>query len=264
MPVYLGCLDQILLPYVGKLSEEDLYQRLRHFWIMLDRNLPDAFMHANIGPTDNVICRIILRVDRELKQVAPNLTFIYDEKITPESLLSVAIENICETAKPHIANNEMIKKDFDDKGYGVVSCYNSLPVAGGGSTLSRINLKEVALRSKNIDDFLQNTLPHYCQLQLNLIKARSAFLFEKSNFFTHSFLVKEGIIDADRFAPMFGIYAMAEAVNILQEKSNLAGRYGKDEDANDLASTISQQLAGFVDSHEIKYAWRGKAMLHAQ
>ena len=264
MPVYLGCLDQILLPYVGNLSEEDLYQRLRHFWIMLDRNLPDAFMHANIGPTDNVICRIILRVDRELKQVAPNLTFIYDEKITPESLLSVAIENICETAKPHIANNKMIKKDFDDKGYGVVSCYNSLPVAGGGSTLSRINLKEVALRSKNIEDFLQNTLPHYCQLQLNLIKARSAFLYEKSNFFTHSFLVKEGIIDAGRFAPMFGIYAMAEAVNILQEKSNLAGRYGKDQDANDLASTISQQLAAFVDSHEIKYAWRGKAMLHAQ
>lgn len=264
MPVYLGCLDQVLLPYVGNLSEDKLYQRLKHFWIMLDRNLPDAFMHANIGPTDNIICRIILRIDRELKQVAPNLTFIYDENITPKSLLSVVIGNICETAKPHIANNMMIKKDFDHKGYGIVSCYNSLPVAGGGSTLSRINLNMVALRSKNIDDFLQNTLPHYCQLQLNLIKARSAFLYEKSNFFTSSFLVKEGVIDASRFAPMFGVYSMAEAVDILQEKSNFAGRYGKDEDANELASTISKQLAEFVENHKIKYAWRGKAMLHAQ
>ncbi|MCT6885506.1 MAG: YjjI family glycine radical enzyme, partial [Gilliamella apis] len=247
MPVYLGCLDQVLLPYVGNLTEEELYPRLKRFWIMLDRNLPDAFMHANIGPTDNVICRVILRVDRELKQVAPNLTFIYDENITPESLLNIAIENICHTAKPHIANNMMIKKDFDDKGYGVVSCYNSLPIAGGGSTLSRINLKEVALKSKSITDFLQNTLPYYCQLQLNLIKARSEFLYEKSNFFANSFLVKEGLIDANRFAPMFGIYAMAEAVNILQEKSNLTGRYGVDEDANQLATTISQQLADFID-----------------
>ena len=130
MPVYLGCLDQILLPYVGNLTEDEIYQRLKHFWIMLDRNLPDAFMHANIGPTDNIICRVILRIDRELKQVAPNLTFIYDEDITPESLLLVAIENICETSKPHIANNNMIQKDFGDQGYGVVSCYNSLPVSG--------------------------------------------------------------------------------------------------------------------------------------
>ncbi|WP_442899746.1 YjjI family glycine radical enzyme [Gilliamella sp. App2-1] len=264
MPVYLGCLDQILLPYVGSLTEDQLYQRLKHFWIMLDRNLPDAFMHANIGPTDNIISRVILRVDKELKQVAPNLTFIYDENITPESLLLTVIDNICDTAKPHIANNMMIKKDFDDKGYGVVSCYNSLPIAGGGSTLSRINLKEVALRSKNIDDFLQNVLPYYCQLQLNLIKERSAFLFERSNFFSNSFLINEGIIEVNRFAPMFGIYAMAEAVNILQEKSGFAGRYGKNEDANELANTISKQLAEFVDSHEIKYAWKGKAMLHAQ
>ncbi|WP_370737815.1 YjjI family glycine radical enzyme [Gilliamella mensalis] len=264
MPVYLGCLDQILLPYVGNLTEDEIYEQLKHFWIMLDRNFPDAFMHANIGPTDNIIGRVILRIDRELKQVAPNLTFIYDEMITSESLLLVAIENICETSKPHIANNNMIQKDFDEKGYGVVSCYNSLPVAGGGSTLSRINLKEVALHSQNIEDFLTNILPYYCQLQLNLIKARSAFLYEQSNFFNSSFLVTEGLIDSDRFAPMFGIFAMAEAVNILQEKSNLTGRYGKDEDANELALTISKQLAEFIDNYEIKHAWKGKAMLHAQ
>ncbi|WP_202115018.1 YjjI family glycine radical enzyme [Gilliamella sp. Pas-s27] len=264
MPVYLGCLDQILLPYVGNLTEDEIYQRLKRFWIMLDRNLPDAFMHANIGPTDNIICRVILRIDRELKQVAPNLTFIYDKEITPESLLLVAIENICETSKPHIANNNMVQKDFDSKGYGVVSCYNSLPVAGGGSTLSRINLKEVALRSKNSEDFLTNTLPYYCQLQLNLIQARSNFLYNQSNFFNSSFLVQEGLIDPNRFAPMFGIFGMAEAVNILQEKANLAGRYGFDEQANELALTITQLIAKFIDNHTIENAWKGKAMLHSQ
>jgi len=174
MPVYLGCLDELLLPYVGDINEIELYQKLKRFWIMLDRNLPDAFMHANIGPTDNIICRLILRIDQELKQVAPNLTLFYAENVTPESLLTLAIGSICETGKPHIANYNMIAKDFDEQGFGVVSCYNSLPLAGGGSTLSRINLKEVALRSKDTHDFLTNTLPYYCQLQLNLIESRSA------------------------------------------------------------------------------------------
>ncbi|WP_392553417.1 YjjI family glycine radical enzyme [Orbus wheelerorum] len=264
MPVYLGCLDTLLLPYIGNLSENDLYQRLKRFWIMLDRNLPDAFMHANIGPADNIICRLLLRIDQELKQVAPNLTFFYDDNLTPESLLALAIGSICQTGKPHIANYNLIANDFDETGFGVVSCYNSLPIAGGGSTLSRINLKEVALRSKDSHDFLTNTLPHYCQLQLKLIEARSKFLYEKSHFFTNSFLVHENLIKPDRFAPMFGIFAMAEAVNILQEKANLAGRYGQDEQAQILALKITEQLADFVAQHNVTYGWHNKAMLHAQ
>ncbi len=39
-------------------------------------------MHANIGPSDSPITRAILRADAELKQVSPNLTFIYDPDIT--------------------------------------------------------------------------------------------------------------------------------------------------------------------------------------
>jgi hypothetical protein len=41
-------------------------------------------MHANIGPEDTPVTRAILRADAELKQVAPNLTFIYDPHITPD------------------------------------------------------------------------------------------------------------------------------------------------------------------------------------
>lgn len=104
IPVYLGQLDSVLLPYVGELSEASIYQKLKLFWIMLDRTLPDAFMHANIGPSDNIICRTILRVDAELKQIAPNLTFMYDPSITPDDLLRQATDNICQCSKPHIAN----------------------------------------------------------------------------------------------------------------------------------------------------------------
>ncbi len=49
-------------------------QKLKRFWRYLDRTLPDAFMHANIGPEDSIITRLILKVDVELQQVAPNLT----------------------------------------------------------------------------------------------------------------------------------------------------------------------------------------------
>lgn len=39
--------------------------------------------------------------------------------------------------------------------------------------------------------------------------------------------MKEGLIDADRFVPMFGMYGLAEAVNVLCEKAGITGRYGK-------------------------------------
>ncbi|MCC4820223.1 DUF3029 family protein, partial [Vibrio lentus] len=84
IPVYLGQLDDVLMPFVGDLTDEQVYQKLKLFWIMLDRTLPDAFMHVNIGPTDNIVCRTILRVDAELKQIAPNLTFMYDPAVTPD------------------------------------------------------------------------------------------------------------------------------------------------------------------------------------
>ncbi|VFS70986.1 glycine radical enzyme, YjjI family [Kluyvera cryocrescens] len=62
-------------------------------------------------------------------------------------------QNICECSKPHIANGPQNDKIFTKGQYGIVSCYNSLPVAGGGSTLVRMNLQQVALRSRSLDDF---------------------------------------------------------------------------------------------------------------
>lgn len=263
IPVYLGQLDDVLLPYVGDLDQQQIYTKLKRFWIMLDRTLPDAFMHVNIGPSDNVICRTILQVDAELKQIAPNLTFMYDPEVTPDDLLRQATSNICECSKPHIANYPIHAASYGDKQFGIVSCYNSLPLAGGSNTLVRMNLKEVAARSANREEFLNQVLPSYSQLMVELMDARSSHLHEESNFFK-GFLTTEGLIDEDRFAPMFGIYGMAEAVNALLEKEGIEAKYGHAPEANDLAVEISAKLAELVDSSAVKYGLEGKALLHAQ
>lgn len=261
IPVYLGQLDDILLPFCQGLDSETIYRKLKLFWIMLDRTLPDAFMHVNIGPSDNIVCRTILRVDAELKQIAPNLTFMYDPQITPDELLQVAASNICECSKPHIANYPMHANSFDDKGFGIVSCYNSLPLAGGANTLVRLNLKQVALKASGVDDFFNQVLPHYCQLTYELIEARAKFLHEESHFF-NSFLVKEGLIEESRFAPMFGIYGMAEAVNTLQ--GTPSKYYGHNAAANELGHKISKALDKIVKSTQVKYGYNGLALLHSQ
>nr|WP_318383091.1 YjjI family glycine radical enzyme [uncultured Enterobacter sp.] len=264
MPVFLGHLDALLQPYVRILTQDEIDSRIKRFWRYLDRTLPDAFMHANIGPHDTPVTRAILRADAELKQVAPNLTFIYDPDITPDALLLEVAKNICECSKPHISNGPINDKIFTKGGYGIVSCYNSLPLAGGGSTLVRLNLKAIAERSNSVEDFFTRTLPHYCQQQIAVIDARCDFLYQQSRFFENSFLVKEGLIDPQRFVPMFGMYGLAEAVNTLCEKDGLAGRYGCDEEANQLGYRISAQLGEFVARTPVKYGMQQRAMLHAQ
>lgn len=264
MPVFLGHLDALLQPHVRILTQEEIESRIKRFWRYLDRTLPDAFMHANIGPEDSPVARAILRTDADLKQVAPNLTFIYDPKITPDDLLLEVAKNICECSKPHISNGPMNDRIFTKGRFGVVSCYNSLPLAGGGSTLVRLNLKAIAEHSESAEDFFDRTLPHYCQQQIAIIDARCDFLYQQSGFFENSFLVKEGLIDADRFVPMFGMYGLAEAVNVLCEKSGHPGRYGKDAQANALGYRISEQLAHFVENTPVKHGWKQRAMLHAQ
>jgi YjjI family glycine radical enzyme len=263
IPVYIGHLDKLLLPFCDGVNEEELYQKIKRFWIYLDRTLPDAFMHANIGPTDNIVARTILRVDAELKQIAPNLTFLYDPQVSTDAILEMATDNIVECSKPHIANHPIHAATFDDHGYGIVSCYNALPVAGGAATLVRTNLKEVALRADDEGHFFEKILPHYMALNFRLIEKRMAYLFEQSNFFT-SFLVEEGWIHKDRFTAMFGIFGMAEAVNILQKKAGRTGQYGFDAAANELGYHISEFLAQRVETTPVRHAWRNRALLHSQ
>lgn len=260
MPVWLGRLDHLLLPFVGALDDEAIHRKLKAFWIYLDRVLPDAFMHVNIGPDDNRICRLILRIDGELKQAAPNLSLFHDPAQTPDSLLLQGVENIAACSKPHIVNYPLHRETFDARGFGIVSCYNALPLGGGANTLVRLSLKGVAGQSTGVEDFMARALPHFCEQASRLIEARAAFLHEASGFFD-SFLVEEGLIEEARFVPMFGIYGMAEAVNLLMEQ---AGRYGHDEEANRLGHRISARLSELVRARPQSHAWGGRALLHSQ
>ena len=63
---------------------------------------------------------------------------------------------------------------------------------------------------------------------------------------------------------MFGMYGLAEAVNVLCQKAGITGRYGKNEQANALGYRISEQLAAFVENTPVKHGWKQRAMLHAQ
>jgi YjjI family glycine radical enzyme len=263
MPVYVGQLDELLLSFCEGVSDQELHAKLTLFWRYLDRTLPDAFMHANVGPTDNRVARAILRVDAELKQIAPNLTVLYDPAVSGDALLARAVGNILECSKPHIANHPLHAAAFDSRGYGIVSCYNALPLAGGASTLTRLNLRKVAERSQDRRGFLDEMLPRYVDLTFRLLRARIGYLFEESGFF-ESFLVSEGWIEKDRFAAMFGIFGMAEAVDILERKAGRKGGYGGDDAANALGHEISARLAELVASEPLQNAWRGRAMLHAR
>ncbi|SDJ00418.1 YjjI family glycine radical enzyme [Aliiruegeria lutimaris] len=263
MPVFIGHIDQLLLPYCDGVGETELIGKIRLLWRYIDRVLPDAFLHANIGPQDNRVARAVLQVDRELQQVAPNLTLLYDPELTGEDLLRLATDNIVACSKPHIANHPLHAAAFDERGYGIVSCYNALPAAGGAGTLVRLNLHEVARRARGIDDFLKRALPHFMDLQFRLIQARMDYLFEQSGFF-ENFIVREGWIDRDRFTAMFGVYGMAEAVDHLMGLDNSTARYGQDAEANALGYRISEAMAARVEATPVRHAWRARALLHAQ
>ena len=118
MPVYVGQIDDLLLPFCDGVSDAELVSKLRFFWRYLDRVLPDAFVHANIGPADNRVARAVLAVDAELKQIAPNLTFRYDPGISGDAILRFCTANIIACSKPHIANHPLHRAAFDGVGYG--------------------------------------------------------------------------------------------------------------------------------------------------
>ena len=110
-------------------------------------------------PSDGRVARAALKVHRHVSQVVPNLTLKVDPSQTPDSLLLDAMETVVTVGQPHLVNHPMMVADLGER-YGVVSCYNSLPVGGGAHTLVRLNLKEAALiHAGTPDAFLTDTLP---------------------------------------------------------------------------------------------------------
>ena len=269
IPVFVGRLDKLLSPFINhSISDQQLHKKIKLMWQMIDRTMPDAFLHANIGPEDSRAARAILAVDRELQQVVPNLTLRYHPEITPDDLLQQAVENICYTNKPHIANEAInavaFNSDADNRGFGIASCYNSLPLAGGAHTLVRLNLKKAAeISDGSAQDFITRVLPEVSEWVYQIINARVDYLVNHSNFYQSSFLVKENLIDPKRFTAMFGIYGLAEAVNHLTQSSPAEG-YGHSETAHQLGLEIIETLSAVVDATEVKHCRNNRAMLHSQ
>jgi YjjI family glycine radical enzyme len=278
-PVWFGDLDRLLEPFVtaeaDRLDDAELFARLRRFWVLLDRLFPDAFAHANLGPNDGRVVRTALAVQRDVHQVVPNLTLRYDPTVTPDDLLLDAMRTVVTVAQPHVVHHPMMVADLGER-YGVVSCYNSLPVGGGAHTLVRVNLRDVARRhvldaadrdiDHFIDHFIDHTLHHYAALTSELIAARIRSLVEGAKFFDHSWLVREGLLHLDRCTAMFGIVGLAECASILCDAEGHPGRYGHDDHADELAHRIVAALAEQVHHTPMPYCegTGGHALLHSQ
>lgn len=265
-PVYLGDLDSLLEPFVCNVTDDELDRKLRLFWRQLDRLVPDAFAHTNVGPADGRVVRSILRVHRSLRQVVPNMSLKVQPGITPDDLIEDAARTVLETGQPHFVNHPMMVGDHGE-GYAAVSCYNSLKVGGGSHTLVRLNLKEAVLRhTGGIDEFVAATLPHYVELTCQLAEARIRSLVEEQHFFENHWLSTEGLVDLERFGCMFGIFGLAEATNLLVEHEGGTGRYGHDERANAIATQVVEAVAALVATRPIPYCGGGDgfAYLHSQ
>jgi len=240
-PVYLGDVDSLLEPYAEGVDDETLEKLLRLMWVTIDRSLPDAFTHANLGPDDSRVGRTILRLERELLQTVPNLTLKVDAGRTPDSLVLEAVRTVFACGKPHFVNHAMMTADLGPQ-YGVVSCYNSLRVGGGSHTLVRLNLAQSAGREQEgVEHFLAETLPVHVGITARLMAARIRSLVEQARFFDHSWLVDEGLVHLDRFSAMFGVYGLAECVDALVALDGGTGRYGADADATALGWRIIEE-----------------------
>jgi YjjI family glycine radical enzyme len=266
-PVYLGDLDKVLGRFVtDDISDDELDTSLRRFWIGIDRMLPDAFAHVDLGPQDSRIARSVFRVERSLRQSVPNITLKVDPLVTPDHLVEDAVRTVFETGKPHFVNHPMMAGDHGEH-YAAVSCYNSLKIGGGAHTLVRLNLKEAALRHQgDANAFLATTLPHFVELTAELAEARIRSLVEGQRFFETHWLANEGLIDIHRFSAMFGIFGLAECVNLLMLHDGQEGRYGHDDTANALAARVVQRVAQLVDDRPMPYCdgGNGRCYLHSQ
>ncbi len=265
-PVYLGDLDRLLERFVDGIDDEDLDGRLARFLRLTDRLLPDAFVHANLGPHDSRIARSVFRVDRRLQQVVPNLTLRVDPHLTPDDLILEGVKTVFVTAKPHFVNHPLMVRDLGDE-YGVVSCYNSLPRGGGSHTLCRLDLRQVALlHDGSTEEFFDVTLPRAAEWLAQLMEARIGHIVDDVHWFEHDFLAKEGFVSLDRFTAMYGIVGLSEAVAELLAREGSEARYGHDPEANELAHRIVHSLHEFVEARPMPYCEGsgGRSLLHAQ
>lgn len=264
-PVYVGQLDELLEPFIDTVSEETAKKLLKNFLIHVDRTVLDSFSHANIGPKATKAGYLLLEVEKELEQAVPNLTLKYEEGVTEDAFALAAVDCALHSAKPSFANHKMFSSELTEN-YVIASCYNGLALGGGSYTLCRLILGNIAKRAKNIQDFKEHQLPYVLDIMARYMDERIRFEVEESGFFENNFLAKEGFIRRDKFTAMFGLVGLAECVNILLEKEGMSGRFGHDENANDLGVEIMDIIDAFNQNHTNPYCEvsGGHFLLHAQ
>ena len=152
------------------------------FLLNIDRTLNDSFVHANIGPKDTLAGRLILRQTEKLQTAIPNLTLKYDPDLTSDEFASLCASVMLSTAKPSFANHRMFVSEYGER-YVLASCYNGLRLGGGGYTLPRLRLNNIAKKASSIDQFMNEILPQYVDLMNEYMDQRINFLVEKSSFF---------------------------------------------------------------------------------
>ena len=259
-PVFLGDLDALIEPFITDLSDEEVKRKLRLFLIYLDRTITDSFCHANLGPQATRAGRLIMEVDRELEQAVPNLTLKYDPAITPDDFAEQAIYTSLCVANPAICNDVLNRNTYDR--YGISSCYNILPIAGGSYTLTRLVLPKLAALTDDKEHFLKQLLPEAMRCMADYMSARIRFIVEESGFFESHFLATEGLVERDRFVAMFGLVGLAEAANHFANGK----KYGTDAEADEVAEQIMETITAIVNEYECPYCEiaNHRLLLHAQ
>ncbi len=259
-PVYLGQADELLEPYMDTVNGQEAEKLLRLYLTHIDRVMPDAFVHMNIGPRDTKAGRLILKLEAELRKAVPNISMKYSEE-TPADFARLAVATALEVGKPYFINHSAMLALLGEN-YGIASCYNSLNIGGGSHTLVRLDLKAAAGLAGGYQAFMDAVLPDAIASLCDIINARARFLVEASGFFQSSFLVREGLIQLSRFTSMAGVFGLYEAVELLSDGL----RMGHDRPADDMADAIVRRARELVKGQTGAYCdgTGGKIGFHAQ
>lgn len=259
-PVYVGQLDDLLEPFWETVPAATRERLLELLLVQIDRTLPDAFVHLNLGPRDTAVGRAVLRIERRLRKAVPNISLKVAPG-TPEPLLLEAVATALETGKPYFVNHPALVAELGED-YAVASCYNTLRLGGGSHTLVRLNLAALAQDCPDARTFLEQRLPEGVAALTGLIQARVRFLVEDTGFFQSSFLVQEGLIRLDRFTAMAGVFGLFEAVEALTGGL----RMGRDPEADTLAEAITWRARDLVKAEPAAHCagTGGRLGFHAQ
>lgn len=258
LPVYAGCLDELLDPFIQ--DEAEARKAIRILLEHMDATNGDAFFHADLSGHDNRAARLLLEVSAEMQRPCPNMTMLYRQD-TPDELAIAAIRAGFACSKPSFANDAMYRADDGD--YAVVSCYNTLPIGGSGMTLVRLNMQYLPRLASSEEDLLERVIPMVTRSMCEVIDQRTRFMVDTCRYYENTFLYREGLIhkDRDHMVGMFGYVGLAECVNGIRHAAELSDKYGHSEEADALAEAIMEKIHQGIQAYVPKY---GKIQLHAQ